>query len=104
MFQPHQLWMSTAGSSRQTIFVIVTSPKRDVSVTFWTAAMTLVETMRRITPVTSWRPMWQFRTPLRRSDDDIVEKLKFVTVVQMASLNDRSYPSTVDVETSFVAI
>ena len=57
MFQPHQLWTSTAGSSRQTIFVIVTWPNFAGSVMFFTARIVFVLTMTRITPETSCRPM-----------------------------------------------
>ena len=57
MFQPHQLWTSTTGSSRQTMSVIVMSPNLAVSVTFATAWITFVLMRRRIAPATSWRPM-----------------------------------------------
>ena len=57
MFQPHQLWTSTAGSSRHTMRLIVTSPNIDVSFTFCTAITAFVLTTILIAASTSCRPM-----------------------------------------------
>ena len=68
MFQPHQLWMSTGGSSLHVIFVMVTSPNFFVSVTFATFATALVATTMRATPVTECRPRSVLRVPRARFD------------------------------------
>ena len=56
MFQPHQLWTSTGGSSLQVILLMVTSPNADVSIVFATLATTFELTTMRSMPVTEWKP------------------------------------------------
>ena len=103
-FQPHHEYLSSSGSSRNEMPVIVTSPNAVGSLTFSTALTTFGSSAMRITPLAPWRPMYTRTEPDLRSAAVMAEKSMFVTVVHSASDVDFARSAKPESATLFVAI